>query len=112
MACPDCKSAETTKRADTTSLGYARFLCRACGRRFNERFGTSFNDLQYPTDIVVNAVLFRLRYKLSLREVAESLLLRGFAVTHETIRVWESRFAQLFADRLREKHGSCHSFSC
>ena len=31
------------------------------------------------------------------------LLARGFAVTHETIRIWESRFAPLLADRLREK---------
>jgi len=52
---------------------------------------------------VLNAVLWRLRYKLSLRDVAELLLARGFAVTHETIRIWESRFAPLLADRLRDK---------
>ena len=64
MACPHCKSAETTMRRGATSLGYCRFVCRACGRRFNERTGTDFNDLQYPTDIVLNAVLWRLRHKL------------------------------------------------
>ena len=30
----------------TSSLGYARFVCHACGRRFNERTGMLFNDLQ------------------------------------------------------------------
>jgi len=32
------------------------------------------------------AVIWRLRYKLSLRDVAEMLVQRGFDVTHETIR--------------------------
>jgi putative transposase len=111
MACPHCNSPETTKRPGSTSLGYSRFACRSCGRRFNERTGTLFNDLQYPTDIVLKAVLWRLRYKLSLRDVAELLLVRGFSVTHETVRQWEARFAPLLADRLREKRRGCRSVS-
>ena len=77
----------------------------------NERTGTSFNELQHPTDVVLNAVLWRLRYKLSLRDVAELLLLRGFAVTHETVREWEARFAPLLADRLRGKRRGRRSVS-
>ncbi len=38
------------------------------------------------------AVLWRLRYKLGFRDVAELLLQRGYEVTHETIRGWEARF--------------------
>ncbi len=49
------------------------------------------------------AVLWRLRYKLSFRDVAELLLERGYEVTHETIRDWEFRFAPLLADQLRAK---------
>ena len=85
MTCPHGKSHEATRRVGTTALDLARFLCTACGRRFNERAGTIFNDLQYPTEIILNAVLWRLRCKLSLRDVAELLVLRGFAVTHETV---------------------------
>ena len=59
------------------------------------------HNLQYPTDVVTMAVLWRLRYKLSLRDVAEMLLQRGFTVTHETIRAWEFRFAPTVAERLR-----------
>ena len=103
MACPDCTSTATTKRKGRAALGYGRFRCRACGRRFNERTGTPFNDLQYPTDIVLLAVLWRLRYKLSFRDVAELLLERGYEITHETIRDWEFRFAPLLADQLRAK---------
>ena len=48
----------------------------------NERSGTLFNILDYPTDMVLLVVLWRLRYKLSRRDVAEMLLKRGFAFTH------------------------------
>ena len=65
--------------------------------------GTPFNDLQHPTDIVLLTVLWRLRYKLSFRDVAEMLLQRGLEVTHETFREWEFRFAPLLSERLRAK---------
>jgi transposase-like protein len=53
--------------------------------------------------MVLLAVLWRLRYKLSFRDVAEMLLQRGFEVTHETVREWEFRFAPLLAEQLRAK---------
>jgi len=56
--------------------------------------GTPYNHLQYPTDLVLLVVLWRLRYKLSLRDVAEMFLTRGFVFTHETVREWETRFAR------------------
>ena len=56
-----------------------------------------------PADRVLLAVLWRLRYKLSFRDVAEMLLQRGFAVTHETVREWEFRFAPLLTEQLRAK---------
>ena len=68
------------------TLGCRTFECRSCGCRFNERTRTPFNDLQYPTDIVLLAVLWRIRYKLGLRDVAELLLERGYEVTHERLR--------------------------
>ena len=97
MTCPHCRSTATTSRRHRTELGYRRFRCRSCRRRFNERTGSGFNELQYPTDIVLLAVLWRLRYKLGFRDVAELLLQRGYEVTHETIRGWEARFAPLLA---------------
>lgn len=104
MACPHCGSTVTTRRRCRTALGYRRFNCLPCRHQFNERTGTPFNDLQHPTDIVLLAVLWRLRSKLSFfRDVAELLLQRGFEVTHETVRAWEFRFAPLIADRLRTR---------
>jgi transposase-like protein len=47
--------------------------------------------------------VFRLRHKLSLRDLAEMFLVRGWVFTHETVRDWETRFAPLLADQLRAK---------
>ncbi len=51
----------------------------------------------------VLVILWRVRYKLSLRDLAEMFLERGFAFTHEAVREWEARFAPLVADKLRAK---------
>ena len=103
MRCPRCQSESILKRKVRTSLGYGTFHCRNCKRRFTERTGQPFNDLQFPTSIVLMAVPWRLRYKLRFRDVAELLLQRGFDVSHETIRTWEYRFAPLVSERLRSR---------
>jgi putative transposase len=93
MNCPHCHSSDTQQYTKTTSLGYASFGCHRCGRRFNERTGTAFNHVQFPTDIVLLVVLWRLRYKLSLRDLTEMFLVRGYTFTPEAVREWEARFA-------------------
>ncbi len=84
VPCPHCASPKIARQPKTTALGYQTFRCTACRRIFNERTGTPFNFLEYPTDIVLLVVLWRLRYKLSLRDLAE-------------------RFAPLVTERLRAK---------
>jgi putative transposase len=103
MACPHCQSTSVSNRKFRTSLCYRTFYCRDCNKRFNERSGSSFNDLQFPNDIVLIAVFWRLRYKLGFRDVAELLLQRGFEVSYETIRVCEFMFAPLVSENLRAK---------
>jgi len=103
MTCPHCATITTKKRAKKTKLGYATFFCPHCQCSFNERTGTPFNYLEFPTDVVLLAVVWRLRYKLSLRDVAEMFLSRGFTFTHEAIRDWEARFAPLITEQLRMK---------
>jgi len=62
-----------------------------------------YNDLEFPTDIVLLVVLWRLRYQLSLRDLADMFLERGFAFTHEAVREWEARCAPLLAHHRRMK---------
>jgi putative transposase len=106
MTCPHCESTATTERPDRTELGYRRFRCRNCQRGFNERTGTPFNRLQYPTDVVCLVVLWRFRYKLSLRDLTEMFLQRGLIFTHETVRDWEMKLGPLLGEALRKRrHG-------
>ena len=106
MSCPHCSSATTREWAARTQLGDRIFHCLTCRRTFNERSSTPFNHLTFPTDIVLQVVLWRLRYKLSLRDLSEMFLERGFVFTHEAVREWEARFAPLLAEQLRAKrHG-------
>jgi hypothetical protein len=68
------------ERSERTTQGYRRFRC-ACGKQFNERTGGLLNRAQYPSDVIALVVLWRLRYKLSLRDLAERFLLCGFVLT-------------------------------
>lgn len=103
MTYPYCQGDATQELDRVTALGYRLFRCRPCRRTFNERTGTPFNELQVPTDVALLVVPWRLRYKLSLRDLAEMFLARGFTFTHETVRAWEERFAALITERLRAK---------
>jgi transposase-like protein len=49
-----------------------------------DRHGTQ--RVQVPTDIMFLVVFWRLRYKLSLRDLAEMFLIRGIVFTHEAVR--------------------------
>jgi putative transposase len=69
MNCPYCLSTTTKQQHKKTTLGYRTFRCSACRHLFNERTATPFNFLQYPTEIVLLVVLWRLRHKLSLRVI-------------------------------------------
>ena len=101
MACPHCAATTTTELPKCTRLGYRIFGCSICRSQFNERTGSSFNYLEFPTDIVLLVVLWRVRYKLSLRDLAEMLLERAFQFTHEAVREWEVRFSLAFLSGLR-----------
>ena len=103
MDCPHCHSSSTKEREGRTVHSFRRFRCRECGRRFNEWTGTALNRVQIPTDIVFLVVLWRLRYKLSLRDLAEMFLIRGIVFTHEAVRDWEAKLAPLLAEGLRRR---------
>src|SRR3712207_948378 len=103
MTCPHCAATTTTELPKRTQLGYRIFRCSACRRQFNARTGSPFNFLEFPTDIVLLVVLWRVRYKLSLRDLAEMFLERGFEFTHEAVHDWEARFAPLLTEQLRAK---------
>jgi putative transposase len=75
----ECGFSAVSERAERTIQGYGRFRCRACGKPFNERSTRSLNRAWYPCDVIALVVLWRMRYKLSLRDLAEMFLIRGIA---------------------------------
>jgi putative transposase len=92
-----------TERAERTAQGYRRFRCRACSKQFNARTGTALNRTQYPSDVVALVVLWRLRYKLSLRDLPEMFAVRGIVFSHEAVREWEAKLAPALAEDLRRR---------
>ena len=102
MRCPVCGSRSIRERPERTAQGYRRFRCR-CGKQFNERSAGVLNKAQYPSDVIALVVLWRLRYKLSLRDLAEMFLTRGFVFTYEAVREWEAKLTPALAENLRRK---------
>src|ERR1700734_3023686 len=103
MQCIGCGSHGClgTERASTQD--YRRFRCRACGKQFNERSESLLNRTQYPSDVIALVVLWRLRYKLSLRDLPEMFLIRGIVFSHEAVRDWEAKLTPALADELRRR---------
>jgi len=64
--------------------------------------GTPFNRLPYPTEVICLVVLWRLRYKLRLRDLPDMFLQRGIIFTHEAVRDWETDLAPLAGEALRK----------
>ncbi|HJU17376.1 MAG TPA: DDE-type integrase/transposase/recombinase [Stellaceae bacterium] len=105
MRCIGCRSAAVAERPERTVQGYRRFHCRACGKPFNERSGTILNRAQYPPDLIALVVLWRLRYKLSLRDPPEMFARRGMVFSHEAVREWEAKLTPALEDLRRRRRG-------
>ena len=106
MDCVYCGSAVVTERPERTTRGYRRFRCRDCGRQSNERSAGLLNRAQYPSDVVALVVLWRLRHRLTLRNLSEMFFLRGLDFSHEAVREWEAKLAPALAGELRRRrHG-------
>jgi hypothetical protein len=96
-----------TERPDLTAQGYRRFRCRDCGRQFNERSDGVLNGASLPSDIIAFKGFCRLRYRLTLRDLSEIMLLRGFTVSHECIRQWEAKLLPVMGEVWRKRrHGT------
>ena len=98
-----CGSAAVSERSECTAQGYRRFRCRACGKQFNERSAGVLNRTQYPSDVIALVVLWRLRYKLALRDLPEMFLIRGIVFSHEAVRDWETKLTPVRAENLRRR---------
>ncbi|HKR49537.1 MAG TPA: IS6 family transposase [Pseudonocardiaceae bacterium] len=62
---------------------------------------SGFAGFRFPSDVIMVAVRWYLRYGLSYRDVEELLAERGITVDHVTIYRWVQRFTPLLIDAAR-----------
>jgi len=109
MDCPHCESTNTHLCKQKTDLGYEQYCCRNCCRQYNKRTGTPFNYLEYPTEIVIMAVIYYYQFKTSLDDVVKLMHMRGIALSHQTVLNWATTIgialALEFRSRRRGKAG-------
>jgi transposase-like protein len=86
-----------------TSMGGHRFRCRRCGRTRTDRSGTPFARYRWPREVIVTAVRWYGRFRLSLRDVCDLLAEHGVDVSPRTVLSWVHTFGPLLAAELRRK---------
>jgi putative transposase len=62
-----------------------------------------FRYFKTSPEIIRLAVMYYVRYPLSLRSVEDILHERGIDVSHETVRYWWNRFGPLFANQIKKR---------
>jgi transposase-like protein len=55
------------------------------------------------SSMLARLVLWRLRYKLALRDLPEMFLVRGIVFSHEGVRDWETKLTPALAENLRHR---------
>jgi hypothetical protein len=88
--------------------------CRECGRQFNERTAGALNRTQYPSDGIALVVPWRLRYRLTLRDLSEMFLARGLVSVARRCVSGRRSPLPIPSDELRQRRGrrrpsaTCH----
>jgi transposase-like protein len=62
---------------------------------------SAFTGFRFPSEVIILAVRWYLRFGLSYRDVEELLVERGVEVDHVTVYRWVQRFTLLLADPAR-----------
>jgi len=88
--CPAC-GAGSWKNGSSRS-GRRVYKCKSCGKKFNERAGTSFWHLKKGERDVLTALLLYVKYPLSTYQVADLLELFGVKVLASSVGRWPRRF--------------------
>ena len=57
----------------------------------------SFSSRHFPKDIILTAIRWYLRYRLSYRDIEELMAERGLNVNHSTLNRWVVKYAPLLA---------------
>jgi putative transposase len=72
-------------------------------RNKNKASGEYYPGYRHPKVLIGYVVWSYHRFTLSLRDVSEQLLMRGIAVSYETIRDWSLTFGQTYANEIKRR---------
>jgi transposase-like protein len=97
LRCNRCGD-EAFVRAGRDRAGRQLHRCRACGRRLTARSRTAFRGRHFPDEVILLAVRWYVRYRLTYAEVAEWLAECGVSADPSTIWDW----VQAYAPKLNE----------
>jgi len=70
VICPRCESRLVVRHGRHLWV-YQRYLCKGCGRHFNDRTGTQFEDSKLPLRMWFFAA-FLMQYKVSIKEISKT----------------------------------------
>jgi len=113
MKCPHCSKSNARRLNTMTNLSYHENRCRDCRRQFNERTGSVFNFIEYPTEIILLVVYHYHRFKLSLDDITELISIKGVHICHQTVQNWAQSVGIEATLKFRKKrrgkvHGKWH----
>ncbi|MBT6538999.1 MAG: IS6 family transposase [Francisellaceae bacterium] len=103
MDCPYCNSNDIKIFKTKTNLGYLQYFCRDCCHQYNERTGTKFNFIELPNEVVMLAVYYYYKFKVSLDNVVELMAIRGLYLSHQTVHNWVQTFGVEIGMKLRTR---------
>lgn len=98
--CPRCASLHV-KRDGSSCPDNPRYRCHGCRRTFTARTATSFAGYRWPAAIILTAVRWYGRYRLSVADVRDLLAERGIDVSARTVLSWVHTFGPLLAAEAR-----------
>ncbi len=58
----------------------------------SRRISSQISFIEYPTEVVMLAVHYYYRFKVSLDDVVELMIMRGFHLSHQTVHNWLQTF--------------------
>ena len=98
--CPHCTSTKSHKDGRNRAKRQ-RYRCSVCKRSFTDRSGTPFTNHRWPRDVIMMAVRWYFRYRLSAANVRDLLAERGVDVSRQTVADWAQKFSVLLVRAAR-----------
>ena len=98
--CPSCQH-PATKRDGYDAADRQRYYCRPCQRDFTAHSTSIFSGYRWPMDVIVMAVRWYGRFRLSVADVRDLLAERGLDVSARAVLAGVHTFGPLLAAEAR-----------